>query len=73
LEYRVGNLPDFLIPHLRYSPGMTFTKSETQLFLRVFIVFGSASVVVAIVFGWLLHCLVVIVRARSRERTEDGA
>jgi len=47
--------------------------SATQLFRGVFIVFASASVVVAIVFGWLLHCLVVIVRARKRERTEHAA
>jgi hypothetical protein len=36
--------------------------SETQLFGSLFIEFASASVVVAIVFGWLLHCLVVIAR-----------
>jgi heme/copper-type cytochrome/quinol oxidase subunit 2 len=47
--------------------------SATQLFRGVFIVFASASVVVAIVFGWLLHCLVVIVRARRRERTKHTA
>jgi len=47
--------------------------SATLLFRRVFIVFASASVVVAIVIGWLLHCLVVIVRARRRERTEHAA
>jgi hypothetical protein len=39
--------------------------SATLLFRRVFIVFASASVVVAIVFGWLLHCLVVIVRGQK--------
>jgi hypothetical protein len=38
--------------------------SAMQLFRCVFIVFGSASVIVAIVLGWSLHCLVVIVRVR---------
>ena len=46
--------------------------SETQLLCHVFTVFASASVVVAIVFGWLLHCLVVIVRGRKSERTEHA-
>jgi hypothetical protein len=47
--------------------------SATLLFRRVFIVFASASVVFAIVSGWLLHCLVFIVRARKREGTEHAA
>jgi heme/copper-type cytochrome/quinol oxidase subunit 2 len=46
--------------------------SATQLFRGVFIVFGSTSVVVAIVLGWLLHCLVVMVRARKRGRTRHA-
>lgn len=47
-------------------------NSETQLFLRVFIVFASVSVVVAIVFGWLLHCVVVSIRSRKPERTGNA-
>jgi hypothetical protein len=46
--------------------------SATHLFRGVFIVFGSGSVVVAIVLGWLLHCLVVMVRARKSGRTEHA-
>ena len=46
--------------------------SAMQLFRGVFIVFASASVVVAIVLGWLLHCFVVMVRARKSGRTEHA-
>ena len=46
--------------------------SETQLFRGVFIVFASGSVVLAIVLGWLLHCFVVMVRARKSGRTEHA-
>jgi hypothetical protein len=42
---------------------------KAELFRGVFIVFGSTSVVVAIVLGWLLHCLVGIVSARKQART----
>jgi len=42
--------------------------SSMQLFRGVFVVAGSASVAVAIVLGWLLHCLVVMVLARMRGR-----
>jgi heme/copper-type cytochrome/quinol oxidase subunit 2 len=46
--------------------------SAMRLFRGVFIVFGSASVVVAIVLGWSLHCLVVMVRARKNARTRHA-
>ena len=46
--------------------------SSMQLFRGVFVVFGSASVVVAIVLGWSLHCLVVMVRARKSGRTRHA-
>ena len=46
--------------------------SAMQLFRGVFIVFGSASIVVAIVLGWSLHCLVVMVCARKSGRTRHG-
>jgi hypothetical protein len=46
--------------------------SALQLFRGVFIAFGSASVVVAIILGWSLHCLVVIVRARKSGRTRHA-
>jgi len=47
--------------------------SETYLLSSMFSRFAGASVVVAIVFGWILHCLVVIMRARKAERTEHAA
>jgi heme/copper-type cytochrome/quinol oxidase subunit 2 len=47
--------------------------SARQLFRGVFIAFASASAIVAVVLGWLLQCLVVIVRARKRERTKHAA
>ena len=46
--------------------------SETELLRGVFIVFSSASVAIAIVLGWLLHCFVVMVRARKSGGTEHA-
>jgi hypothetical protein len=46
--------------------------SETELLRGVFIVYSSASLAIAIVLGWLLHCFVVMVRARKSGRTEHA-
>ena len=46
--------------------------SATQLFGGVFVMFGSMSMVFAIIFGWLLHCLVVIVRVGRHKSTNDS-
>jgi hypothetical protein len=46
--------------------------SETECLRGVFIVYSSASLAIAIVLGWLLHCFVVMVRARKSGRTEHA-
>jgi hypothetical protein len=46
--------------------------SETELLRGVFIVYSSASLAIAIVLGWLLHCFVVVVRARKSGRIEHA-
>jgi len=65
--------PSFSIARALWEFGAAVHRhddSGTQLFCLVFMVFASASAVAAIVLGWVLHCLVVIVRTRKRERTE---
>jgi hypothetical protein len=43
--------------------------SATKLFSLVFVVFAVGSVLISVVFGWLLHCFLVILRAKKSERT----
>lgn len=44
------------------------SDSEAQLMSRVLTVFALVSVLLSIVFGWLLHCFVIIIRGRKHER-----